>query len=76
MFPTDPDYGLRPADVGDRGAALEHAGGRCRLSEPDIERVLATLTGENDGYAWHWLVRLRAGGYAYLTGSCCYTGWD
>jgi hypothetical protein len=76
MFPTDPEYGLRPADSDCLLAALRYAGGDCQLAEPDIERVLTTLIGEPDGYAWHWLVRLQAGGYAYLVGRCDYTGWD
>lgn len=42
----------------------------------DIAYVWAVVEGENDGPAWHWIVRLQDGSAWYLTGSCDYTGWD
>lgn len=42
----------------------------------DIEEVLALIEGERDWTDWHWIVKMRSGGYAYITGGCDYTGWD
>lgn len=44
-------------------------------SSPIME-VLATIDGCNDGPAWHWIVLLESGTFAYVTGGCDYTGWD
>lgn len=41
----------------------------------DIEKSLACLFGENEGPSWHYVVKLKNGKYAYLTGWCDYTGW-
>ena len=41
-----------------------------------IESLLPTITGENDGPDWHWIVKLVDGRFAYLTGVCDNTGWD
>src|ERR1700733_13742175 len=46
------------------------------IDEDDIESLLACVEGENDGYSWHWIVKLKDGAYGYLTGGCDYTGWD
>jgi hypothetical protein len=42
----------------------------------DIELVKAVIVGEHDGPNWHWLLQLKDGSVAYLTGGCDYTGWD
>lgn len=41
-----------------------------------IEQVLAVREGERDGEFWYWVLRLRDGRYAALSGWCDYTGWD
>lgn len=41
----------------------------------DVTKILLEITGENDEYAWHWIVRTKEG-FAYITGGCDYTGWD
>jgi hypothetical protein len=46
------------------------------LKASDILGEHAVIYGENDGYAWHWLVELKDGRFAYITGDCDYTGWD
>jgi hypothetical protein len=42
----------------------------------DVEKVLAVIEGEHDGPAWHWILELTNGKFAYLIGWCDYTGWD
>jgi len=42
----------------------------------DVAYVLAYLAGENDGPAYHWIVAMKDHTYAFVTGSCDYTGWD
>ncbi len=46
------------------------------FSENDIQEVLAVVEGEHDGANWHWVLQLKTGYIVYLTGGCCYTGWD
>lgn len=41
----------------------------------DIQEELLEITGENDEFSWHWIVRTDEG-FAYITGWCDYTGWD
>jgi hypothetical protein len=41
-----------------------------------VERVLAVIEGEPDGPDYHWILLLKDGRHAYLTGGCDYTGWD
>lgn len=52
----------------------------CSQSYPhtieDVKKILAVIEGTNDEESWHWLVELRDGRYAYITGGCDYTGWD
>lgn len=42
----------------------------------DIKRLLAVVEGERDGPKWHWIIKLRDGRVAYMSGGCDYTGWD
>ena len=65
---------LRAGEVpSDLSAAMEY--NDVTLSAP-ITDVLATIDGQNDEAPWHWLVILESGVFAYITGSCDYTGWD
>lgn len=44
----------------------------------DIDRVLAVYEGENDGYSWRWILKLKRtrNKYVFLQGWCDYTGWE
>lgn len=42
----------------------------------DIARVLGCIEGENDEDDWYWLLELKDGRPALLTGWCDFTGWD
>ncbi len=46
------------------------------LDIADVVKILAVWEGENDGDAWRWIVSLKNGKFAYLHGSCDFTGWD
>lgn len=41
-----------------------------------ITNIYAVIEGKNDEDDWHWLVGLKSGKFAYITGGCDYTGWD
>ena len=41
----------------------------------DVATIIACVSGEADGPAWHYICELKDGRYAYVTGSCDYTGW-
>lgn len=44
---------------------------------PRIDRILATVEGENEGSDWHWIVTFNdTAEIGYITGGCDYTGWD
>lgn len=49
-------------------------GGPFLLTE--IAYVLAAVMGENDGPSYHWICAMKDHTYAYVSGSCDYTGWD
>ena len=42
----------------------------------DIEEVIASVNGENDGDEWIGVFRMNDGRYLVAVGSCDYTGWD
>lgn len=42
----------------------------------DVAYVLAAVMGENDGPSYYWLCAMKDHTYAYVKGSCDYTGWD
>lgn len=42
----------------------------------DVKRVIASAEGEGDGPSWIALMELWDGRFAYLEGSCDYTGFD
>ncbi len=67
------DWGYR-APLGEIEFAFGHNG----LGEwiPRIAAVELEISGENDGPSWHWICRLKEGGYIYAHGGCDYTGWD
>ena len=41
----------------------------------DVQEVLASAEGENDGDSWIALFRLKDGRFAFLSAGCDYTGW-
>lgn len=41
----------------------------------DAKQILACVPGEADGPSWHYIVKLKDGNFAYVEGSCDYTGW-
>jgi len=44
--------------------------------ETDITDIVAEVPGQNDEYAWWWVLKLTKNRYALVSGSCDYTGWD
>ena len=42
----------------------------------DIEMVLASSEGENDGLDWIGVFKLKDGRFLLAYGGCDYTGWD
>ena len=42
----------------------------------DIEELLASVNGENDGEDWSCIVKMKDGRFAFVTAGCDYTGWD
>ncbi len=42
----------------------------------DVECVIASDDGENDGQSWIAVFHLKNDSYAYLEAGCDYTGWD
>jgi hypothetical protein len=41
----------------------------------DVEDVIASVDGENDGPSWVAIVRLKDQRYAAIEAGCDYTGW-
>lgn len=66
-------YPLRKPDY-DLKALFEEGHGK-GIEIGDVANVLALVPGWADGLAWHWIVRLKDGKYAYITGGCDYSGW-
>lgn len=62
-------------EVRDRDWSLHEALGVCGWPDADVAEVLADIQGANDERPWHWLLMLEDGTFAYVTGSCDYTGW-
>lgn len=50
---------------------------RTQLTQADIETCIAAWGRAGDGSEWSggFLMKLKDGRYAYLTGWCDYTGW-
>ena len=42
----------------------------------DIECIVAQVCGENDGFSWYWILKMKNKTFSWATGSCDYTGWD
>ena len=57
---------------------IQYAFGNNSLGErlKDIESIVAEVAGENDGYDWHWILKMKDGTFSYATVGCDYTGWD
>lgn len=47
-----------------------------KLKVGDIKSVLAQVPGEADDANWNWVMEMKDGRYALITGGCDYTGWD
>lgn len=58
-------------DYSDWRYAAECAG----LNTAEVEEVIASADGENDGESWIALLRLSGGRVAFMTAWCDYTGW-
>lgn len=44
---------------------------------PDqVQEIIATSCGENDGANWLMVVKLKDGRLSFLSAGCDYTGWD
>ena len=73
--PNDPpNYASHPnAVTGDLSAAEAKVG---ELHFEDIEEVLASVEGENDGPSWVAIVKLKSGLYLSVEAGCDYSGWD
>lgn len=63
---------LKQLDNYDREEAFEYAD----FDREDVEEIIASADGENDGDPWLMLVKLKNGIYGYLKAWCDYTGWD
>lgn len=50
--------------------------GLANVPKKEVENVLAAVYGENDGADWHYILQMKGGDYAYISGGCDYTGWD
>ena len=57
-------------------STLNHGADYNNVRIDDLDEIVFEIRGRNDDTNWHWIVRRRDGGYAYITGWCYYTGWD
>lgn len=49
----------------------------CASVDPaNIESVIASDEGQNDGESWIALFKMKNGTFCFLTAWCDYTGWD
>lgn len=63
-----------PVENDDIQYAFDYNGLGARLK--DIETIVAEVAGENDGYRWYWILKMKDGTFSWAMGSCDYTGWD
>jgi hypothetical protein len=42
----------------------------------DVAEIIAAVNGENDGYDWVGVFKLKDGRFLLASGGCDYTGWD
>ena len=73
------DYNWEEAFVCANGSVSCIPGHECPLVEfdlDDVERVIASSAGENDGQHWIALVELADGRLCFVSAWCDYTGWD
>lgn len=47
-----------------------------KFSRDDVADIVVEVPGENDEFAWWWILQLKNGKYVLLAASCDYTGWD
>lgn len=47
-----------------------------KFSLKDITHIVAEVCGENDEYAWWWILKMKNRKFFLLSGGCDYTGWD
>ena len=47
-----------------------------KFSRDDIADIVVEVPGENDEFAWWWVLQLKNGKHVLLAASCDYTGWD
>lgn len=45
------------------------------FTREDVDEIIAMSDGENDGESWIGVFKLKDERYAYIEGSCDYTGW-
>ena len=49
----------------------------CAAVDPDnVDEVIASDEGVNDGESWIALFKMKNGTFCFLTAWCDYTGWD
>lgn len=48
----------------------------CHWLPKDVEEVIASSEGYNDGDSWIALCKLKDGKYGATEAGCDYTGWD
>ena len=54
----------------------QEAFGYADFNIDQVEEVIASYEGENDGDSWSLVAKLRDGRYGYVDAWCDYTGWD
>jgi len=45
------------------------------FNREDVEEIIASEVGENDGSSWIMLGKLKSGLFFFIEASCDYTGW-
>ena len=63
-----------PSDPGNWQAAFE-CDPSLELDIANVDRVIASADGHNDGDSWLAVLRLKDGRFAFLSAWCDYTGW-
>lgn len=48
---------------------------KAKFTRDDVEEVLGSVEGQNDGESWIAVLKLKDGRYAFITAWCDYTGW-
>lgn len=58
------------------GKTIDDEDGDFSFRRDDVESILYSDEGENDGRGWIIMVKLKNGLYGFLSAWCDYTGWD